>query len=889
MADKKVTVRIGAETKGLQKGIKSATGSLKNFAGGIAAAFGAREIARFTKESVQQFAKFEKGMLEVSTLANFSSKQLRKMGDETLSMSRKFGQGFDKLTKARYDIVSAGFASVSEQTKLLDVANKAAIGGVTDVSTATDLLTSTLNAYNLEATDAARASDIWFTTVQLGKTTIPELAASIGQLLPIAKTAGVTLEEAGGALATLTAAGIKTPRAVTGLGSAFLALTAPTAQASKAMKEAGIVTVDTAGKMIAFSDVIKQFEGKNLQEIMKLTGSKEAATVIASLAENYGKLDGNIKKVEQSTGATETAFSKMSGSTQMQLDQLGSSWTVLKVRVGEFVTTSASGISPVQRLTNLLGEWGNILAVDAKGVSNLRKEFAMMFDADDATRLKAAQERQKQRVRDEKRIQGDIEKLNVEGLKRLIKASELANIEIASDSEATQKRIAQARGQIAVESVGELKVLSDQMGADWRGAMDTFTPWWERTFGDMRETAESEIPAVLQPFARSFGGVLGGMKSSFSSWFSGIQGRRFTIFGTLIAKLKTTLTGGYTGGTVTAAGIMTGFQMGGTVGPTDTVAAMLTPDEEIINAKQSRKFRPLLKAINNDELPGFAGGGTVLTGRDSKGKATTRPVDPAAIVDLMNAPDFISPIQEQMVTSWKIAWQEEFGGGFGDLLAGAKQTGGIGLTDLIISDEELEKISERMEETKGMFEDFWGDMKAASGAALESMVQTGSDEMTNYFAALMTGTETGGKAVGKIFAAMLGDLAGSYGTFMVGKGIAVIAEGGWPPNPRAVAAGIGMIVAGSALKAIGPALMSNFHEGGIVGASQTGAPADIPINAQSGEAVLSRGLTNQLQRALDDGRALPGGGEMTFILEMNEREVGRAVGGVDLKRRGMQG
>lgn len=56
-----------------------------------------------------------------------------------------------------------------------------------------------------------------------------------------------------------------------------------------------------------------------------------------------------------------------------------------------------------------------------------------------------------------------------------------------------------------------------------------------------------------------------------------------------------------TGGTVHGPGTST----------SDSVPAMLSTGEEVISAKPAAKFRPLLKAINSDSVPGFAAGGTV--------------------------------------------------------------------------------------------------------------------------------------------------------------------------------------------------------------------------------------------------------------------------------------
>ena len=48
---------------------------------------------------------------------------------------------------------------------------KLAKGGFTDGAKAVDVLTTAINAYGLEASDATRVSDLLITTQNLGKTT----------------------------------------------------------------------------------------------------------------------------------------------------------------------------------------------------------------------------------------------------------------------------------------------------------------------------------------------------------------------------------------------------------------------------------------------------------------------------------------------------------------------------------------------------------------------------------------------------------------------------------------------------------------------------------------------------------------------------------------------
>src|SRR3972149_5817668 len=139
-----------------------------------------------------------------SIMDNVSKDSIGFMTEETVRMAQTFGQSFDALGKARYDIVSSGFTNITDAMKLLEASNVAAVAGISSVATAADLLTTSLNAYGLGVDQATYVNDIWFQTVKLGKIEFGELASSIGTVLPSAKVAGVSLEEVGAALATLT-------------------------------------------------------------------------------------------------------------------------------------------------------------------------------------------------------------------------------------------------------------------------------------------------------------------------------------------------------------------------------------------------------------------------------------------------------------------------------------------------------------------------------------------------------------------------------------------------------------------------------------------------------------------------------------------------------------
>ena len=194
-------------------GVNNASPAFRSVARG-AAVMGAAVAAAFGAAAFKA-AKFEKGLAEISTLLDGdTAPAIARMRGELLDMSVQFGQTIDRLTKARYDIISAGFTDAADSAAVLTAANKLAVAGVSDVAATADLLTTAINGLGKEAGDAEAIADVLFQTVRKGKTTMDQLAASMGPLFATARTAGVELDELGATMATLTAAGIDTREGV---------------------------------------------------------------------------------------------------------------------------------------------------------------------------------------------------------------------------------------------------------------------------------------------------------------------------------------------------------------------------------------------------------------------------------------------------------------------------------------------------------------------------------------------------------------------------------------------------------------------------------------------------------------------------------------------------
>jgi len=282
---------------------------------------------------------FQKSLLEVSTLTgDFSDVALKKMSRELRQVASSSGLALDSISKAKYDIVSAGFSNAAESAEILSVSTELAVGGVTSAAEAADLLTTSINALGLNFDDARGVADDLFTTVQLGKTTIGELSASFGQVLPFAKAIGLDLAGVGSAMATLTASGISTAQASTSLRSALQALQSPTESSKNLMRDLGIEIKRFEDGSVDLTNTIKQFQGLDPDTMRRLVPSIEASLAVQTLSQNFDKLSENVETfATRTSSSSQEAFKQMSRGFNQQMSMLRNSIHSIFIEIGNVI------------------------------------------------------------------------------------------------------------------------------------------------------------------------------------------------------------------------------------------------------------------------------------------------------------------------------------------------------------------------------------------------------------------------------------------------------------------------------------------------------------------------------------------------------------------------
>lgn len=222
-------------------------------------------VSLITAAAIKMGVEFESSMAEVRTLLpDLDDEGFAKLTASVLEFSKQTGVATDEAVPALYQAISAGVPQ-ENVFEFMKVASEAAIGGVTDLETAVDGITSVVNAYGAEVLDAQKASDVMFTAVKLGKTDFTQLSASLFNVIPTAASLGISFEQVAAGLAVMTAQGTPTSVATTQLRALMV-------EASKAGSKLSNAILEVSGK--SFADLIK--EGMNVSDILNLVQESTA-------------------------------------------------------------------------------------------------------------------------------------------------------------------------------------------------------------------------------------------------------------------------------------------------------------------------------------------------------------------------------------------------------------------------------------------------------------------------------------------------------------------------------------------------------------------------------------------------------------------------------------
>ena len=174
----------------------------------------------------------------------------------------------------------------------------------------------------MSAGQAGHVADVMFQTVKRGKLTFPDLAANIGKVAPMARAAGMSMEDMMAAIASMTRQGLSAEESTTRLVNIL----------KQAPRQAG----DLAA-------LIAKYAGKSLSDIQIDFPEVRAAGGIAALAADIGGFQKDLVLMQNAAGQADEAFARMTGGLSVELNKVRMAVMDLMTSVGEALAPTLKG------------------------------------------------------------------------------------------------------------------------------------------------------------------------------------------------------------------------------------------------------------------------------------------------------------------------------------------------------------------------------------------------------------------------------------------------------------------------------------------------------------------------------------------------------------------
>jgi TP901 family phage tail tape measure protein len=277
---------------------------------------------------------------EITTLISDTGAPIDKFKGDIKTYAVDSVKSIDDINQAIYTSISAG-VDYKESIKFVNEAEKLSVAGRSALGDTTKVLVSVLNAYGQGTDQATKYSDIMFTTVKLGLTTMTELSSTLAQVTGLAANAGIPFETLSAAIAALTTTGMPTAQAITSIKAAIQNIIKPTGEAEKMAESLGLQFNAAALKTKGFEGVLWdawRATGGSTEKMAELFGSVEALNAVLVLsADKTGKFKSSLEDIGKAAGATQAAYDKVANEFGNINQRLENSFKITLGEIGEKV------------------------------------------------------------------------------------------------------------------------------------------------------------------------------------------------------------------------------------------------------------------------------------------------------------------------------------------------------------------------------------------------------------------------------------------------------------------------------------------------------------------------------------------------------------------------
>lgn len=390
MADGKVVIETDLDSSGIEKGLKSlgsitakglkaATASIT----GTAAALGGVATA-----AVKVGSDFEAQMSRVKAISGATGEEFDQLREQAIQLGSDTAFSASEAAQGMENLASAGFTTAEIMNAMPGMLDLAAASGEGLASSA-DIAASTLRGFGLEASEAAHVADVLAENANRTNSSVAETGEAMKYVAPLARAAGISMEETAAAIGIMANAGIQGSQAGTTLRGALSRLSKPTDVMQQAMDELGVSFYDSEGKMLSLTDQVgmlqSAMEGMTDEQknnyLVTLYGQEALSGMLALINEGPESLSGLTSAYQTCDGAAQAAATTMQDNLKGAIEALSGSAETLGIVFYDSVSGSLKDAvqvvnESVDNITDAFNNGGMDAAISAAG-----DEFANLATA----------------------------------------------------------------------------------------------------------------------------------------------------------------------------------------------------------------------------------------------------------------------------------------------------------------------------------------------------------------------------------------------------------------------------------------------------------------------------------------------------------------------------
>lgn len=369
-------VKLGLDSAEFANGMSKAAGQMQS-AGQKMSNFGSSLSTTVTAPLVAVGAaaiaagnQINAGMANVASLGLASDRVAELKGD-VQDMAIKVGKSTTDLADGLYQVVSA-FGDSADSASILEINAKSAAAGLATTTDAINLTSAVTKGYgDVSAQTVQHAADLAFQTVKLGQTTFPELASSIGKVVPLAASLGVAQEELFGVMATGTGVTGTASEVATQLRGIMQSLMAPTQDMTDLFNsmgyESGQAMLQQLGLQGTIEAMVSAAESTGLP-LQKYISSIEGQTLAMALAGPQAEtFTEKLAAMNDVTGAANDAFAAQSEG----INKTGFTMQQAAIKGQVLLEKLSDGLAPaLSKLLDLAAPWIDKLIAMADNFAN---------------------------------------------------------------------------------------------------------------------------------------------------------------------------------------------------------------------------------------------------------------------------------------------------------------------------------------------------------------------------------------------------------------------------------------------------------------------------------------------------------------------------------------